>query len=108
MRTKAWWREYNQIHAIRRQDTTRLRRDKRKQEAIAYKGGQCLCCGYDKCSAALTFHHRISAEKEFEVGLRLMSHPWEQILLELDKCDMLCANCHAEEHYIVHTTRYRK
>lgn len=69
-----------------------------KLKAIEYKGGKCSNCGYNKCYGALDFHHRNPDEKEF--SWRLMRRKkWEDIVTELDKCDLLCANCHREEHH---------
>ncbi len=70
---------------------------KRKLDAIAYKGGSCKKCGYDKCHGALTFHHRDPSEKQFE-WTTLKKRSWSEITKELDKCDLLCCRCHAEEH----------
>jgi hypothetical protein len=69
----------------------------RKVEAIEYKGGCCKICGYNKCKESMDFHHRNPEDKEYDWNkLRLTS--WEKITKELDKCDLLCKNCHAEEH----------
>lgn len=70
---------------------------KRKLDAIAYKGGKCQKCGYDKCYGSLAFHHRDPSKKEFGWS-KMRCHSWTTILAELDKCDLLCANCHGEEH----------
>lgn len=68
-----------------------------KQRAIEYKGGCCISCGYDKHPAALQFHHTDAETKEVNwTKLRLRS--WDKIILELDKCILLCANCHAITH----------
>lgn len=73
----------------------------RKIKAVEYKGGCCQACGYSKCLGALEFHHRDKDTKEFSwIKLRLRN--WESVLLELDKCDLLCANCHRETHYFIH------
>ena len=58
-------------------------------------GAKCQRCGYDKCSAALEFHHRDPAEKDPKWS-RGWSYP--RLKKELDKCDILCANCHREVH----------
>lgn len=74
---------------------------RKKKEAIEYLGGKCIRCGYDKCHGALHFHHRDPTTK---LGawdkVRLWSK--ERRLKELDKCDLLCANCHAEIHDELH------
>lgn len=74
-------------------------RQRLKLLALEYKGGKCESCGYNKCSAALHFHHRDRSTKSFEL------HATQRTLLEsvkdeLDKCDLLCANCHAEVEYL--------
>jgi hypothetical protein len=69
----------------------------RKKDAITYKGGRCIYCGYNTSYAALDFHHRSPDEKQFDWG-RLRLRKWADILVELDKCDLLCRNCHAEHH----------
>lgn len=70
----------------------------RKLMAIEYKGGKCQKCGYDKCPAAMEFHHRNPDNKEFD-WTKIRRKKWEMVLTELDKCDLLCANCHRETHY---------
>ena len=68
-----------------------------KKKCIAYKGMKCSICGYSKCDRALTFHHLNPKEKDFNIS---GSHckKWEDIKRELDKCILLCMNCHMEEH----------
>ena len=64
---------------------------------MAYLGGKCVECGYNKCIAALHFHHREG--KDFGIGKKGVTRSWEKVKAELDRCDLLCANCHAEEHF---------
>jgi HNH endonuclease. len=54
-------------------------------------------CGYSRCIKALEFHHRDPAEKDFAPGGSYVLG-WERIRQEFDKCILLCANCHREEH----------
>lgn len=70
----------------------------RKRKAIEYKGGKCFCCGYNRCPDVLEFHHRDAEIKEFD-WKKLRQMNWNKVVKELDKCDMLCANCHREKHY---------
>jgi hypothetical protein len=72
------------------------RRDKLKKMSIEYKGGECENCGYNKCERALTFHHLDPTKKEIKLSRANIS--WEKIKLELDKCILLCFNCHMELH----------
>lgn len=71
------------------------RRQALKERAIAYLGGACRQCGYDKCPAAFDFHHLDATTKDFEIS-SVMS--WERLQPELDKCVLLCATCHREAH----------
>jgi len=71
---------------------------KRKAKAVEYKGGKCEVCGYNKCHDALEFHHLDPDEKDFGIGCG-STYSWERTKSELDKCIMLCANCHREEHF---------
>lgn len=70
-----------------------------KEECVAYKGGRCTRCGYGKCPAALEFHHRNPSEKEFSLRDISTVILTEGVKAELDKCDLVCSNCHKEIHY---------
>ena len=73
---------------------------KRKLELIEYKGGKCECCGYKKNMAALEFHHIHPEEKEFQLDARHLSNTHiDKLKKEIDKCMLLCANCHREIHH---------
>lgn len=57
-------------------------------------------CGYNKNLAALDFHHRDPKEKVLLLDMRTFSNTGiESLEIEIAKCDILCANCHREEHY---------
>ena len=71
----------------------------RKDECIRYKGGKCNICGYSKCRNALEFHHRDPSKKDFEIGKDFRKKSLKDIKNEIDKCDLVCANCHREIHY---------
>jgi len=68
-----------------------------KDKMIAYKGGHCSICGYKKCNRALTFHHLDPNQKDFNFAGN-HSRKWEKIQIELDKCILVCQNCHCEIH----------
>ena len=76
------------------------KRVERKNKAIAYKGGCCTTCGYNRCRQALEFHHVNPADKVFSCDSgNLSNKKWETVQRELDKCILLCANCHRELEY---------
>ena len=72
----------------------------RKLKAIDYKGGQCFDCKLqlqDSHYSVFEFHHLDPTSKEYNwTKLRLTS--WQKITHELDKCILLCANCHRIRH----------
>jgi hypothetical protein len=71
-----------------------------KKIAVEYKGGKCLRCGYSKYIGALDFHHRDPSQKDFQLSRALKGKVLETTKKELDKCDLLCSNCHREVHGI--------
>lgn len=71
----------------------------KKKDAVKYKGGCCKICQYSKSLNALEFHHRDKNFKEFEWN-KLRLYGKKRIYKELDKCDLLCSNCHREAHDI--------
>ena len=75
-----------------------------KVKAVEYKGGKCQLCGYSKCIAALEFHHRDPNQKEFSLSKVIRS--FEKMKKELDKCDLLCSNCHREVEYQQQIQKY--
>ncbi|OHA47859.1 MAG: hypothetical protein A2806_02350 [Candidatus Terrybacteria bacterium RIFCSPHIGHO2_01_FULL_48_17] len=74
------------------------RRRKLKLLAIEYLGGKCLACGYTRCAAAFDIHHRNPQKKEFGLSTKGLTRSWARIKNELEKCILLCANCHREIH----------
>lgn len=80
----------------------RLRQQKIKKEAVEYKGGECVGCGYNRCLSVLDFHHLNPAEKDFRVSLRKGTLD-AVVKAELDKCVLVCSNCHREIHAGVRT-----
>ena len=71
-----------------------------KLKAIAYKGGKCSNCGYKKCPTALEFHHIDPENKDFAISKLPHTRSWERVQNEIDKCNLLCANCHREQEFI--------
>src|SRR5262245_48971150 len=74
------------------------RRMQIRRLAISYLGGVCQRCGYFRCTEALEFHHRDSSRKDFGISSKGYTRSWAKVREELDKCDLLCANCHRERH----------
>lgn len=73
-----------------------IRDNKLKQ--VEYMGGRCQKCGYDKCMDALEFHHLDPAVKEEQPSRLKQVTDEARWKKELDKCILLCSNCHRETH----------
>ena len=74
-----------------------IHRKKVKQQAVNYLGGKCSNCGYNKCNNALEFHHIDPTTKDKDYT-NLKSSFSDKLKSELDKCVLLCSNCHREHH----------
>lgn len=70
-----------------------------KDRAVAYKGGVCVDCKQTFPSFVYDFHHLNPKEKDLKLGGSIKKLPWDLIVVELDKCVLLCANCHRIRHY---------
>ncbi len=76
---------------------TKIRRYRAKAAAIKYLGGKCSLCGWSGNQAALQFHHTNPKKKDFIIG-NVANKSWDSIKNEIEKCVLLCANCHSIEH----------
>ena len=79
-------------------DQTVERQKRFKQQCIDWKGGKCVCCGYNKCNNALDFHHLDPNKKEFNIAQARLTSFNEEVKKELDNCTLVCSNCHREIH----------
>jgi hypothetical protein len=61
------------------------------------KGGKCSICGYNKCMQALEFHHLDPNQKDIGVSTNLSTN-FDKLKKEVEKCILVCANCHREIH----------
>lgn len=74
------------------------KRRRLKEALVKYKGGKCEICGYNKCINALEFHHLNPNEKEFGLSNGNIKS-LERLKKEVEKCILVCSNCHHEIHY---------
>lgn len=94
--TAAAWREANREYdreRMRRYPPSRADFQRRVREIKLERG--CQDCGYRKHPEALEFDHREPSVKLAGIASMVSWHfPWEAILQEIMKCDVVCANCH--------------
>jgi hypothetical protein len=70
-------------------------RRKAKLMLVEMHGGKCRRCGYAKCIRALQFHHLDPEKKTFSIS-NPSTKRFQILIEEAYKCELLCANCHAE------------
>jgi hypothetical protein len=87
-----------QINIKSKNDIKKLIRDSVKTWAIYKLGGKCRICGYNKCMASMTFHHVNKTTKLFNICGMALTHNIFRIIDELNKCVLMCHNCHTELH----------
>ena len=79
----------------------RQRVDNRRADLNAFKQSQgCMMCGYNEDGSKLHFHHRDKSTKLFNIGVAVLASS-QRLQEEIDKCDILCIDCHATYHNIV-------
>ena len=64
----------------------------------------CAICGYynrdnsNDYVGALDFHHVNPGDKKFQITTRTLGNKTERLVDEINKCILLCSNCHREIH----------
>lgn len=80
-------------------EASNRRRFENKERAIRLLGGKCSKCGYSNCLDAIEFHHINEEEKDASI-CEILDLIWgKKIEKELEKCKLLCSNCHREHHW---------
>lgn len=88
-----------------RVEAVQRRRIKVKRLLVEYKGGECIRCGYKKCMGALSFHHTNPEQKDFNISYKGHTISLDRAKKEVDKCVLVCSNCHAEIHEELRNTK---
>ena len=78
-------------------DRTQKKQKELKLKCIEYKGGKCCLCGYNRYAGSLEFHHIEPSKKDFGISDG-RCYDFEKVKGELDKCILVCRNCHGEIH----------
>jgi hypothetical protein len=91
------------------QANKRERIKENKLKAVHYKGGQCCICRYAKCMEALDFHHLHPEDKDHSLYDSNRKIQWDLKIHkdEIDKCILVCANCHREIHSGYHMDKIK-
>jgi hypothetical protein len=76
---------------------SRIKKERNDDFIASYKRAGCSLCGYDKCLAAIDFHH-VGDNKSAGVSKLNSAASLDRIKREISKCIVVCANCHREIH----------
>lgn len=71
---------------------------RKKKEWLDALKVKCARCPETHVSC-LEFHHRNPAEKDFLLSVGVAKFSLEKLQAEVEKCDVICANCHRKLHY---------
>lgn len=88
--------EGNRNNPGRSRETTKRfkKRTQMKVDEIKLESG-CVDCSYNKHPRALQFDHVRGEKVENVSRMVLMALAWDRIEAEIEKCEVVCANCHA-------------
>lgn len=89
-KTHSWCKLCNNEDSLARQK-------KIKAQCVDYKGGKCSHCGIKDDPCIYDFHHLDASKKSYTIA-RFASRSLEVLKSELDKCILLCSNCHRKQH----------
>ena len=99
MASAEYYREWHQKNRVRRNLDKKNRKKRLFEEVALIKTSLgCKVCGYNKSHYALDFHHRSREDKADSVSRLASNGLRTKVLAEIEKCDVLCKNCHAEVH----------
>jgi len=92
---------HQEIHVMK--NTIDVRMQHLKADLLKHKGVYvCQKCGFgSETNRSLDFHHRVESSKDFGISRQVLISKsiTYNILRELEKCDVLCRNCHELEHF---------
>lgn len=103
---KQWYRDHPEARAARMDEYARRRREANQRRVWDYLlAHPCEDCG-ETDPIVLDFDHQ--RDKVANVSA-LFGHPWSTILAEIEKCEVVCANCHRRRTAAQFTTfRHRR
>jgi len=100
VKRREYRRKWYALHKISERAHVSRRKKEIKKWFQKYKESlHCASCG-EKHPGVLDFHHKNQKEKEFGINTRVHSgYSITKLKKEMDKCEVLCANCHRKLHY---------
>ena len=80
-------------------ERTAWKRQAAKREAVKRLGGKCKKCGESR-PHILDFHHINPNEKDDTPSRLLANSKIQDFFFEIEKCILLCSNCHQDFHWL--------
>ena len=74
------------------------RKDRVTVKIQSIVGTSCWVCGYNRAWRNLSFHHINPEDKLFGLTTRELMLKWDRVFQEMQKCVLVCHNCHGEIH----------
>ena len=97
--------QYQKDHPEQRRRNARQRYNRNRRFIVEYKlGNPCAVCGQSD-PRCLDFHHLDPKKKTKPISVLAISGSLENLQNEINKCEMLCANCHRKETMSLETTQ---
>lgn len=93
------WHYYDSMCKACRLEYSFERRKLVKKQAVEYLGGKCQKCGLVDNPVVYDFHHIDPKRKDFTIGKQHLT--FERLKPELDKCMLVCSNCHRKIHSVL-------
>ena len=99
IRKKEYYVENKKKIAVRNKSYSAAIRRKNGLLIFEYKGGRCFHCGVRERNnlEIYDYHHIDPSTKLYNIGL-ILKGPLDRLMTEVDKCLLLCSNCHRKEH----------
>lgn len=102
-RMRAYRRKWYEENKSVEQEKAKVRQANRRKEFKEWyknykKNLKCERCGFTH-PAALDFHHKDPKEKRFTIGAEIVNCSKQELLEEIQKCEVICSNCHRILHY---------
>ena len=97
---RKWYaRNYKSGYKDKLLKRNKKRADENRQRIKEYKESRkCTLCP-ENHPACLEFHHNDPSKKDKDVSHLITRYSWERVLKEIERCTILCSNCHRKLHY---------
>ncbi len=86
---KRYYQKHREEYSTRQKE----KRRENKIKCIEYLGGKCMKCG---TTDRLEFDHIDRTTKKYVIASRV-NNKWDNLKEELDKCQLLCVDCHLQK-----------